>query len=924
MQMKACRALTAATLTVIMILSTVFGAYAEETEKTQENEIIISAADYIAGDMNAETAEHYNGQSDAVLLTGDSGSVSWRFTAERAGKYCLEVSYFPIISKNAVIEAGIKLDGEYPFEKAENITLKKLYKNRSADRSFDNRGNELLPEKEQAVKLMTDYVRNYTEGYNEPYEFELSAGEHTLTLVGIKDKIALLRLCFREIKEIPEYADYLKTAGNGSADKNYKAYLQAEDAEYTTSSMIVPQNDRTSPLTVPSDPYNILYNTIGGSNWSSAGEYAVWRIDVPKTGYYNIGIKFRQNGSKTILPVRKIYIDDKVLFRDMRAVTFPYSRNWQYMKLSSNGETAKIYLTEGEHTLKIESVLGEFSEYFERTESAVYELNDCYRSIIMITGASPDSYRDYQLDVKIPDVIEKLGEIRQELTDIMSALDKRKIGNSELTEMSTLCDQIAGFLKDTDTIPERLESFKTNIGALGNWCVTARKQSVEYDYFVLCGESVGDERVKANIFEKAALEIKSLISSFVNDYNSIGSSYDYEDSITVWISSGRDQANVLKTLIDSDFRYKNTVNVDLKLVTTASLLSALIAGKGPDAALGLTNSNPVDYAIRNAVTDLSGFEGYDELIQEFYPSAVEPFSFNGGVYALPETQIFPMLFYRKDVLNRLNLGIPKTWEEVANSLTELTNVNMEFGISCADSANTLTSMGMFLYQNGGKFYIDGNRKSGLTTEIALNSFKKLTDLYNGYRLPYSFDALNRFRSGEMPLVISNYSLYNQLCVSAPEIAGLWGVTVVPGTEKADGTVDHSVMATATGAVITQSSKSKQTAWEFLKWWASAETQASFGLKIEGLLGQAARYPTANTKAVDSLPWSDMEIAQLKEQWQYVKATPETPGSYFTPRHLYNAFRRVITYGDDPRQALIDYTQYIDREITSKRNEFGLS
>lgn len=922
--MKACKALTAVALTALLVLSAAFGVCAENTEKTEENGIVISAADYIAGDMNVETAEHYNGQSDAVLLTDDSGSVSWRFTVEKAGKYFLEASYFPIISKNAVVEIGIKLDGEYPFENAENITLKKLYKNSSADRNFDNRGNELLPEKEQATRLMTDYVRNYTEGYNEPYEFELSAGEHTLTLTGIKDKIALLKLYFCERREIPEYADYLKTAGDGTADRDYKAYFQAEDAEYTTSSMIVPQNDRTSPLTVPSDPYNILYNTIGGSNWSSSGEYAIWRIDVPKTGYYNIGIKFRQNGSKTILPVRKIYIDDKVPFLDLRAVTFPYDRNWQYMKLSSNGKAAKIYLTEGEHTLKIESVLGDFSEYFKKTENAVYELNECYRNIIMITGASPDSYRDYQLDIKIPDVIEKLGEVQKNLEDIMSALDKRKIGNGELTEMSTLCDQIADFVKDSDSIPERLESFKTNIGALGNWCVTARKQSVEYDYFVLCGEDAENERVKANLFEKAALEIKALVSSFVNDYNSIGSSYDYEDSITVWISSGRDQANVLKTLIDSDFGNKNTVNVDLKLVTSASLLSALIAGKGPDAALGLTNSNPVDYALRNAVADLSGFEGYDELIREFYPSAIVPFSFNGGVYALPETQIFPMLFYRKDVLNRLNLGIPETWEEVASCLTELTNVNMEFGISCADSANTLTSMGMFLYQNGGEFYIDGNRKSGLTTETALNSFKKLTDLYNGYRLPYSFDALNRFRSGEMPLVISNYSLYNQLCVSAPEIAGLWGVTVVPGTKKADGTVDHSVMATATGAVITQASKNKQTAWKFLKWWVSAETQASFGLKIEGLLGQAARYATANTAAIDSLPWSDAELSRIREQWQYVKATPETPGSYFTPRHLYNAFRRVITYGDDPRQALIDYTQYIDREITSKRNEFGLS
>lgn len=176
----------------------------------------------------------------------------------------------------------------------------------------------------------------------------------------------------------------------------------------------------------------------------------------------------------------------------------------------------------------------------------------------------------------------------------------------------------------------------------------------------------------------------------------------------------------------------------------------------------------------------------------------------------------------------------------------------------------------------------------------------------------------------MPLVISNYSLYNTLCVSAPEITGLWGVTLVPGTVQEDGSIDHSVMGTATGTVITTTAKNVDAAWKFAKWWVSAETQAAYGLRIEGLLGQSARYATANKQALTMLPWSDDELARLSEQHVYVKAIPETPGSYFTPRHLYNAFRRVITYGDDPRQTMIDYTEYINREITSKREEFGLS
>ncbi len=934
--MKAFRVITALVMVLCMVMGLSLGVaaktpykdYAEKSMEKVSGDTVaeIDITNYISNGMEVTTAEHYGGRSGVSVITGTSGEIIWNFSVPVAGAYCLAIDYFPIESKNADIKLGIKIDGEYPFSEAESVTFKKLYKNKNDEKAYDNRGNEILSEKVQVSRIISDYARSWLGDIAEPFYFNLSAGSHTLTFVAETDKLAISRLEFSAPEEVPEYSDYIAELKGKSdnAEEDFKQYIQAEDVVYTTSSMMVAKNDRASPLTVPSDAYNVLYNIFGGSNWSKAGEYATWNFTIPEDGYYNIGVKFRQNSSNAILPVRKIYIDDKVPFDDLNAVSFEHDRNWQYQKLQGDGSDARFYLTAGEHTLKIESVLGSFSESFEKIDDIVYELNANYRRIIMITGASPDIYRDYQLAIKIPEVIESFEKLHGQLEDIMDVLDSKKVGNSEMVEISTICDQIEEFVEDPDTVPERLESFKTNIGALSDWCVTAKQQSVEFDYFVVCGEAAKADRVKANIFEKIALEFKSLISSFINDYSSIGNSYGYDDSIVVWIMTGRDQANTLKALIDSDFMVKNTVNVDLKLVTGTSLLSALIAGKGPDVALGLGNGDPVNYAIRNAVIDLSKLEGFDDIKSQFYPSAIEPFSFNGGVYAIPETQTFPVMFYRKDVLEDLELSVPKTWDEVVTCLTELTNVNMEFGLASADSTSTMSSMGMFLYQNGGSFYIDDYKKSGLTTEVALNSFKQLTNIYNSYRLPYAFNDLNRFRSGEMPLVISNYALYNTLCVSAPEITGLWGITLVPGTLKEDGTIDHSVMGTTTGTCITTSSKNIEASWKFIKWWTSAETQAAYGLRIEGLLGQAARYATANVNALESLPWSEDELSKLSEQHVYVKAIPETPGSYFTPRHLYNAFRRVITYGDDPRQTMIDYTEYINREITSKREEFGLS
>ena len=55
-------------------------------------------------------------------------------------------------------------------------------------------------------------------------------------------------------------------------------------------------------------------------------------------------------------------------------------------------------------------------------------------------------------------------------------------------------------------------------------------------------------------------------------------------------------------------------------------------------ALGRAESDPVNYAMRNALLDLSQFEGFDEVVGWFEPGTMEAYAYEGGYYALPETQ----------------------------------------------------------------------------------------------------------------------------------------------------------------------------------------------------------------------------------------------------------------------------------------------
>ena len=75
-------------------------------------------------------------------------------------------------------------------------------------------------------------------------------------------------------------------------------------------------------------------------------------------------------------------------------------------------------------------------------------------------------------------------------------------------------------------------------------------------------------------------------------------------------------------------------------------LRATLAGIGPDVAINVDSTLPVNYALRKAVYDISQFPDYHDFVgtylpyeeKQFHPSALEPFTFNGGVYALPENK----------------------------------------------------------------------------------------------------------------------------------------------------------------------------------------------------------------------------------------------------------------------------------------------
>ena len=634
---------------------------------------------------------------------------------------------------------------------------------------------------------------------------------------------------------------------------------------------------------------------------------------------------------------RKIYIDGEVPFKEMESYGFYYESGWRLDTLQDNSEVPyKFYLTEGRHTLRMEVVLGEFSDVIAEVQDSVNKLNAIYRSVSRIIGTNPDTYRDYQIEASIPNIVDDLKEVKYELDDAINTL-RAAVGHSsdKETVLITMRDQLDYLIDDVEHFVRVISTYKINVRACGTWLTQVISQPLQIDRIYITSSSEDIDIDNDGFLSKAWNELKRLGYSFVIDYNSMGATGDSKDNptITLWIGTGRDQANVIRALIDESFTSQYGINVNVQLVDMNTLLRAELAGEGPDVAIQVANTNgiagavlntgndtPVNYGIRKAVLDLNQFEDADEVKSRFFDSALTAFSFDGALYALPETMTFPVMFYRKDILDDLGLEVPETWDDVNVIMTVLAKNQMEFGMLPSEQV-----FAMLLYQNGGQYYNEGGISSALDSDIAVNTFKQYCEFYTDYGLDKTTSVEERFRTGECPIIIADYTVYNNLEVSAPDIAGLWDFTMVPGTVKEDGTVDHSVGCTGLASMIMSDTDEPDACWTFLKWWTSAEVQALYDREMESLMGSAARVATANKEAFELLPWPVDTYKNLSAAFDYVKGIPQVPGGYYSWRNVNNAFYTVTTETDtaSPREELMDKVIYINEEINYKRKEFGL-
>lgn len=921
------------------VARTIEPRFAELAEKWQREglepasgvEVAIPVQSFRASPEGIFEVRHgYEGEAGPALLwKNESGWLEWSFEVPRTGLYWIGLKYLPLQGRSTPgrpVERGLMIDGTYPFNEARRLVLHREFKD-AGGKAFYNTGDEKRP-RQLEVRRWRDFdLEDADAAVPGPLLFPLTAGKHTLRLVGRFEPVAIAGIRVKSPEVPPSYREYVERYRNIPGYAGDDIVFQAEDT-HGKSLPSLRREESSNPVVSPFDPRVRRLNVFGGWRWRLGRQWAEWRFVVPKDGLYKIGMSVLQNNSNQLASYRKIEIDGRVPFREFERYTFPYRANWHLEALSDEGDRPfLVYFSKGEHRITMTPVMGPLEPVLRSLYSMIVDMASLYRRIVIVTGTDPDLNFEYELEKQIPQLVPELERMSRELemqSDFIARnLGKRgSIGNL-LLSIST---QLADMARNPYTIPARLNVLLNNQQTLSQWIRELQTGPLTVDNFVVGSPDARWLQPKASLRRRLEVSLYHFLMSFRKDYSQIGDVYRSDDkgAITVWVQRGQEWNELMKELIEEDFTPKTGIRVNVVTMPAAMagdvvgvIKLATVGGTPPDAVFGVDPGLPVELAIRGAAHNLNEFESYERVRKRFRPGALIPYRWRGGDYALPETQDFQMLVYRRDILEQLGLGVPDTWEDVYQMIPFLSRYNMSFA---GDPGYEI-----FLYKHGGSFYKADYLRSALDSPKALAALEEWTDLYTEYGVPVGANFYWHFRVGDMPVGVGSFYFYVQLATTAPELAGRWGIAPLPGYKLPDGSLSRAAGgATQTRvAMIFSGARKKKEAWQLLDWWTSDAVQERFAHEVEALIGAEARWNSANLQALLRLPWSPEEARVLEEQFRWIREVPVVLGGYMTGRQLSFAWTQVVLDGKKPRDAMESAVLEINKELVRKHEEFGL-
>ncbi|HHT82633.1 MAG TPA: extracellular solute-binding protein [Acholeplasmataceae bacterium] len=864
-------------------------------------------------------------KGDVLKVDEDMPKAEFNINVPEKGLYALNFEYKAITESVRNIEVSIMINDIFQYKESKSIIIPTFYDN--PDELIQDRyGNDIMPVSTRYETWNDFTLRDTQRLVEDVLLFKLEAGNNKISIIRQNGDFLLSKVIVKNKKVLPTYNEYIPE-GLLKIESGLIT-LEAEQPVFRNSLSIRYGTDREKNVT-PFALQKQKLNIVDGGNYQTGGQALYYDINVKTAGFYYITLKTKQlQNFQTSF--RRITINGEVPFQEANLIPFKNSKKWVNSKLGSNGVEYVFKLKEGKNRIGIEVNVSPFAKIHQNLNEVMIGVNDISLDLKKLAGSTTDKNREWDILSYLPNVVDELQHYYDLLVE-SERLYQEINGSTKVNETISAIRQSYETLKKLidkpNTLPKNIDKLSTDSNSvtakMGLVIPLVLRSPLSIDKIYIHGKDDKLPRANANFLQSFWLGIRRFFLSFFNnEYKPTKNS----EVLEVWVNRSRQYVNVMQEMADATFTRETGIKVNISLMPDeGKLIMAVSAGSQPDVALGVSGWRPYDYALRNAVTDLKQFPTFKEVSKRFNKGAFLQLIYEEGVYALPETQNFNLLFYREDIMNKLNIQIPDTWDDVLSILPELQRYGLNFfaPLSTTGAFKGFVQTMPFIKQHQGKIHSDDALRTTIDSEEVIKAMTLMTDLYTIYSLPLEVGSFyNSFRYGDIPIGIGDFGMYVRLLHAAPEIAGLWKIAKLPGMMRSDGIVDRSYDGASTSGIIFEKSNKKEDAWKFLDWWTRDDTQLNYANNLINSMGPEYMWNTSNVNAFKEMAWDELDKQVFLDQWEWVNDTEKTPASYMIERELSNAWNRVVFDGINVRTAIEDATVIINKEITRKMKEFG--
>ena len=889
-------------------------------EKVYSGEpIVFQVADSAIDEVKVETVD-----SREVVKIARNESLKFKIEVPKTAIYNLKFKYQSINDDILPIQFSMKIDGKVPFVEALNVKLESLWK-RNSEKTYDRYGKELVTIPEKVFDWNSKYLMDSSYRYGETLDLELSRGVHEIELEIIEGEFYLDEISLLAPKELEVRNDYEKAEGNSLI------IIEAEDFTFSNDSSVHAISEYDTNVSPIIESKSIL-NVLDSTAFNTAGQKVIYEFNVEKAGNYKLALNYRQSEKDDFPVFLDVEIDGEVLSTDFQNYPLKYSSKFSRTTLNNGSQDLTVNLSKGKHSIALIIKNDVIRAAIENIENTMRQVNDLELEITKVVGTNSDKYRDLKIERFIPGVESSLKTYAENLKKSEESLLKYSGSDKTVSVLSSTiiaAEQLLDLADNIDELTFRRGELSSNQNSVNSNLANALDK--------MLGNDLGldniylyqdDAKLPASVNFFQALWAKTLrfFSSFTD--KSYSASGGNKENLQVWVNRSNQHVQIMQKMIDDSFTPKTGIKVDISIMPDQyKLVLANSAGNTPDVVTGINYTVPYELAIRGALLDLTQFEDFQETASVYGDGFFLTSTINDSIYALPETMNFWVQMYRTDIMEKLDLEIPKTMQDVVDMLPDLQMRGLNYFYPTAGMAALRNFHGTtpYIIQYGGSLYKESAAEgTALGYEASVAGFTALTELFTLYGMPVNVENFyQRFRNGDLPIGISDYGTYNLITNAAPELANSWKIAAAPGHEL-NGKFINAMCGNAESSAIFKKDDAEREAkaWEFMKWWSSTDVQSEYGQMLQLLYGAEYLWNSANLEAFSNLPWPSNDKEVIISAAKNVVDVARVPGTYLMEREMSNAFNDITVEGMTAQSRIDQAVKVINREFERKLEEFG--